>query len=256
MKTALIGYTGFIGSILAKQFDFADSYNSKNIHTIQDKTYDLIVSVGTSSLKWKANQEGDKDWEGIQKLIKPLKTVTAKRFVLISTVDVYPHPKKITEDYPLTEQEIKQPYGRNRFLLEEFIRKQFSQVTVMRLPQVFGPGLKKNFIYDITHNNALDFTHKDSMFQWYNAEHLWQDIQLSISHNLPLINMATEPIRAEEIAQECAGIAFTTITKNPPLSYNFYSKYASMFGSSDHYLYHRERIIDEIRSLITREHTA
>jgi hypothetical protein len=37
MATALIGYTGFIGSNLARQFDFDDFYNSKNIDDIAGK---------------------------------------------------------------------------------------------------------------------------------------------------------------------------------------------------------------------------
>ena len=250
MKTALIGYTGFVGSNLSDQFTFTDRYNSKNITSIEGKSYDLIVSAGTSSLKWKANQEGETDWKNIQKLIEPLTSVKTKQFVLISTVDVYPVAVQVHEDTHVTESEIPQAYGRNRFRLEEFVRKQFKNATIIRCPQLFGPGLKKNFIYDLIHHNALDFTHKDSLFQWYNIEHVWQDIQIAVKNNVPLINFATEPTRAEEVAEKCAGMAFKTITPNPPLSYNFFSKHAHLYGSVDHYLYHKKHIFREIKKLI------
>ncbi|MCR4264089.1 MAG: NAD-dependent epimerase/dehydratase family protein [Candidatus Roizmanbacteria bacterium] len=253
MKTALIGYTGFVGSNLSSQFTFTDRYNSKNINSIEGKSYDLIVSAGTSSLKWKANQEGDKDWRGILSLINPLKSVKARQFVLISTVDIYPNPQKVDEDTPVSESDISQPYGKNRFRLEEFVREQFKKATIIRCPQLFGPGLKKNFIYDLIHHNALDFTHKDSLFQWYNVAHMWQDIQIAVKNNVSLINFATEPTRAQEVAEKCAGMAFSTITKNPPLNYNFYTTYADLFGSHGNYLYRKKQIFREIKEVIDHE---
>ena len=39
------------------------------------------------------------------------------------------------------------PYGRNRLELEDLVRKEFDTL-VVRLPALFGKGLKKNFIYD------------------------------------------------------------------------------------------------------------
>ncbi|MBI4136926.1 NAD(P)-dependent oxidoreductase [Candidatus Roizmanbacteria bacterium] len=253
MKSALIGYTGFVGSNLSKQVAFTDTYNSKNIGDIQGKTYDLVVSAGTSSLKWKANQEQDQDWQGILALINPLKLVKARHFVFISTVDIYPNPQKVDEDTSISESDISQPYGKNRFRLEEFVRSQFRNVTIIRCPQLFGPGLKKNFIYDLMHHNALDFTHKDSMFQWYNLAHLWHDMQIALKHKLPLVNFATEPTRAEDIARECAAMTFQTVTDQPPLSYNFYTKYARLFNTTGNYLYYRKQIVNEIADLIAHE---
>ena len=42
MKSALIGYTGFVGSTLLRQRPFDEQYNSKNIREIAGQQFDLI----------------------------------------------------------------------------------------------------------------------------------------------------------------------------------------------------------------------
>ena len=42
MKTALIGYTGFVGGNIKSQHEFDDYYNSKNIADIESQEYDSL----------------------------------------------------------------------------------------------------------------------------------------------------------------------------------------------------------------------
>ena len=42
-------------------------------------------------------------------------------------------------------------YGRNRYYVEKFVNSHFANCTIIRLPSLFGKGLKKNFIYDLLH---------------------------------------------------------------------------------------------------------
>ena len=53
----------------------------------------------------------------------------------------------------------------------------FPKVTIVRCPQLYGENLRKNFVFDLIFDNALDFTHKDSQFQWYNLKNIWKDIE-------------------------------------------------------------------------------
>ena len=55
-KIGLIGYSGFIGSNLKKQFETKSNYNSKNISKIIDKKFDTLICAGTSSKRWQANK--------------------------------------------------------------------------------------------------------------------------------------------------------------------------------------------------------
>lgn len=252
MRTALIGHTGFVGSNLVSQTKFTDLYNSKNINDITDQTYDLVVSVGNSSLMWMANKEPEKDLANIHSFMKSIKNVRTKRFVLISTIEVYDNPIEVNEDSPINKDQLK-PYGLHRLQLEEFIKKTFDSYTIVRMPNLYGQNLKKNFVYDLIHKNRWDLTHKDNMQQWYNLEHLWKDIQTAITNDLSVINFAVEPISCQELAHYTLGIEFTTITDTPARKYDMRSKYGKLFNSNTSYLYQRDRSLKELKKFMVKE---
>lgn len=253
MKSALIGYTGFVGSNILKQKSFNDLYNSRNIDSIDGKEYDLLVSAGTRAERWKANLEPEEDWDNIKGLLNNLEKVRVKHFVLISTVDVYPNPVDCDEDTAIDIKLFTQAYGLNRFKMEEMVKKLFPKVTIIRFPQLFGPGLKKNFAFDLIHNNALDFTHKDTQMQWYNLKNIWKDIMIVITNSISLINFAVEPIKAWELARYAINMEFDNITEKPPLTYNFLTKHSHLFGSPDRYIYHKMEILDQLKDFILKE---
>jgi hypothetical protein len=74
--------------------------------------------------------------------------VRARRFVLISTIAVLDDAGAgYTESTARFETE--KAYGRHRRELEERMLGQFDHCHVLRLPALFGPGLKKNFLFDL-----------------------------------------------------------------------------------------------------------
>lgn len=150
MKSALIGYTGFVGGNLDLQYEFSDKYNSKNINEIVGKSYDFCVCAGVKAQKWVANQNPEHDWNDIQALINLLEQTTISRFVLISTVDVYPYTSNVDEETVIDQSKL-QAYGLNRLRLEEWVKKQYADHLIIRLPGLFGQNIKKNFIHDILH---------------------------------------------------------------------------------------------------------
>lgn len=256
MSSGLIGYTGFVGSNLLRQYQFDEVYNSKNIQEIRGKSFNLLVCAGVSAVKWKANKEPEADWEGIQKLLEPLLTVKVTNLVLISTVDVYPNPVGVnelsditTEDYPA--------YGKHRLRLEQLVRKQFPQVHIMRLPGLYGPGLKKNFLFDLHNTNCLHLTHKDSTFQFYNLGNIWSDIQTAVEKKLDLLNITAEPVKAQDVAKRSFGVEFETVTEKPPVQYDIQTVHADAFGKTGSYLYSADYTFDHIKQFIqTEPHTA
>lgn len=254
-KTCLVGYTGYVGSTLLTQTKFEDVYNSSNIHEIKGKAYDLVICAAAPAVKWKANQAPEEDLSNINSLIGWLKEVRANSFVLVSTVDVYSEPVGVYED-TLIEAEKAEPYGRHRYLLEQFVASNFEKHLIIRLPGLFGKGLKKNFIYDLIHNNALHLTHHKSQFQFYNMNDLWKDIQTAISSNLPLINFATEPVTAEEISNHALQQEFTNKTDKQPVFYDMKSKHVGMFNndsSSSSYRKTKEEVLQEIADFVKEE---
>ncbi len=141
---------------------------------------------------------------------------------MISTFDVYSLPIEVDENTSINKENLH-PYGKHRLELETFIQNRFDAL-VVRLPSLFGKGIKKNIVYDFLHNNLVDKIHKDSVFQFYNLEHLWQNIQVAINNNLNLVNFATEPTSVAEVAAIAFDFDFTNQTQNA-VKYDIHSKH-------------------------------
>ena len=84
MNTALIGFSGFVGSTLLKQATFESLYRSRNISDIDGLTFNTVVCAGAPAQKWMANQDPEADRQKIDGLIAHLKTIQCKTFILIS----------------------------------------------------------------------------------------------------------------------------------------------------------------------------
>lgn len=253
LYTALIGSTGFIGGNLASQARFDHSYHATDIDTIRGREYELIACAGAPGTKWLANQHPEADQQSIGRLMHALETVTAKRVVLISTVDVYPSPVGVDEDSPI-DAEQNDPYGRHRRLLEEFIASRFP-TTIVRLPALFGPGLKKNVIYDFLHKNRLDLINPTSILQFYDLSALWQDIGTVLDSRISLVNFATEPVSVEEVAREAFGFSFRNGSPPAPVHYDFRSLYAAVLGGRGGYLRDRATVLQGMRRFVAQERT-
>jgi nucleoside-diphosphate-sugar epimerase len=255
MKRALIGYTGFVGSNLAAQSKFDFLYNSSNIESIRGEEFDEVYCAGVSAVKWKANQDPEADWKGIQSLLDNLAQVKAKKFILISTVDVYKIPIGVDED-TIIDPEVCEPYGKHRFLVEEFIKEHFENTYIIRLPGLFGNGLKKNVIYDFLNNNMLEAINPKGEFQFYSLGTLTEDIQKVIDNNISLINFATPSISVAEVAKEAFGMDFKNDIDKPGAKYDVHTKYAGLFGLEGNYIQTRERVLRDMKDFVDSEKAA
>lgn len=150
MRTALVGYTGFVGSNLAAAHAFTQLYNSKNIDLATGTKPELLVYAGVRAEKFLANQMPEKDLETVQEAFSNIQRIGPRRLVLISTIDVYKNPVEVDEDSAI-ETEGLHPYGYNRYLLEQWVREAYPDALIVRLPGLYGRNIKKNFIYDYIH---------------------------------------------------------------------------------------------------------
>ena len=307
MKKALIGYTGFVGGNLVRQMDFDDLYNSKNISQIENKSYDIIICAGVRAEKYLANKYPEQDLEQIQSLIDLLGTVRCSHFVLISTIDVYNNPSDVDEDTKIDETTLH-AYGKNRLYMEKWAAQKFAKHTIIRLPALFGTGLKKNFIYDCMTKiptmimqakfeelaqkdssgiiqkcysqdangnyiydkstadadkaalisvleglgfTSLVFTDSRSSFPFYDLSRLSGHIDIAAENNLELVNFATQPVTAGEVAREVFGMDFTNENPNrPPAKYDIKTKYCKLFGGADGYIYDKSQVMAQIKNYV------
>lgn len=146
---ALVGYTGFVGSNIyasaGKQIEAA--YNSKNISEAYGTCPDLLIYAGLRAEKYLANNAPEKDMELIVQAEENIKKIKPKNLVLISTIDVFKIPKGVDENSVIDTENLH-PYGYNRFQLELWVRENYPDALIIRLPGLFGQNIKKNFIYD------------------------------------------------------------------------------------------------------------
>ena len=148
MKTTLVGYTGFVGGNLAASHRFDNCYNSSNISESFGADNGYVVYSGMPAEKFLANTNADADLQKAKTAMENIRKMRPQRLVLISTVDVYPHPHGVYEDMPIQNQDAT-PYGENRLALERWVQNEYPTALVLRLPGLFGKGLKKNFIFDM-----------------------------------------------------------------------------------------------------------
>lgn len=303
MQTALVGYTGFVGSNLTDSYEFDGLYNTKNIETAYGTKPDLLIYAGVRAEKFIANHDPEQDLQRIQEAFTNIKRIQPQRIVLISTVDVYRTPVKVDEETPVLIQDL-QPYGANRYLLEELVRNEFQEVSVVRLPGLFGSNIKKNFIFDYLNVipsmlnderfkelalkesllaeyyvrwengfyrckpltiearqelkqifanlefSALNFTDSRSIFQFYPLKRLWNDIEIVLKNKLPIWNAATEPVSAREVYQYLTGKDFMNELDATPAYYNYYTKYAKLFGENRNYILDKDGVLSEIKKFV------
>lgn len=249
MKAALIGSTGFVGGNLLREHPFTACYHSANIETIRGEHFDLVVCAGAPAAKWKANQDPVADRACVGRLMTALEGVRAERFVLISTVDVYGRADGVDEDCPPTGA---MPYGKHRLELEQFAAQRFHSL-IIRLPALFGPGLKKNAIYDLLNNNEIDKIDSRSMFQFYNVRRLWCDIHTAAEAGLSLVHLATPPVSMAEAAWSAFGMEWSNHLPATPPVYDLRTRYASLYGGAKGYIRDKQCVLAELAEFVREQ---
>lgn len=262
MKNAIIGYSGFVGSNLLQFYKFDFYYNSKNFKTARGKTFDTIFFCALPSIKYLANRYPEKDIDIIEDIKNTLDTINCKKFILISTIDVYEDSNsKKNEDYILNGNK-NHVYGRNRYLFEEYVKTKFTDFYIIRLPALFGKSLKKNIIYDLIHNNQIDKIPINSYFQWYYLEWLKNDIDVILKNKIRICNLFTEPIHTKKIIDIFDKIYSKNYIFNIEYlgdiklqkKYDITTKYGYLFNQdTKNYIYAEEKILNSLEKYLIFE---
>lgn len=231
----LIGHTGFVGSNLSKQFSFNKFYNSKNINDIINYEHELVVCSGISSVKWQANKNPEQDYKQICSLIKNLEKTKIQKLILISTIAVYDNPAD-------------NAYGQNRLYAETYLKNTFDDIHIVRLPSLFGDGLRKNAIYDLLNNEYSFLPNKHSVFQYYCLDYLWQDIKKVVDNDISVLNIATEPVIFSDVLKMFDNVEINSDKK--PHYENMLSNYGHLWDSNNSYLYSRKQVLNDLERFI------
>lgn len=247
---ALIGRSGLVGSTILNARPFDATFRSTDIETMRG-SWDVVVCAGVRAEKWKANADPEGDMAGIARLTRVLGTLRIAHLVLISTVDVYSTPLRVDEETAI-DPIGGHAYGRHRLALEAFCTERFP-CTVVRLPGLFGHGLKKNAIFDLLHENAVEKIHPESAFQFYDLSRLWADIERVRAAGLGLANLVSEPVRMADVANHAFGRVLVPTPGRTATQYDVQSRHASRFGGHNGYWYSAADAHDRIKRFVAVE---
>lgn len=302
MKTALVGYTGFVGSNIYTNGNFDAVYNSKNIEEAFGTNPELLIYAGLRAEKYLANNEPEKDMELIKEAENNIVKISPKKLVLISTIDVFKEPRNVDENSEIDTANLH-AYGYNRYQLELWVRENYPNALIIRLPGLFGKNIKKNFIYDYMNLipfmlkqekfeellkkdseleryyrlqdngfykvdvsdddkqklkdiftnlgfSALNFTDSRNVYQFYNLQRLWDDIQIALDRDIILWHPATEPVSVGELYKYLSGKEFVNVLGGMPVEYNYRTIHAEVFGGMNGYIESKAKIMKQIKLFI------
>jgi hypothetical protein len=249
---ALIGWSGYVGTTLRAQRTFGAAFRSTDIASIRGREFDTVVCAGAPAQKWIANRDPSGDAARIDGLIDHLRTVHCRRFVLISTVDVFSDPSDVDEDTPVRTEGLH-AYGLNRRRLEQAVQDRFPGHLVVRLPGLVGPGLRKNAIYDLAHDNEVHKIDSRGVFQFYPMVCLWADVRTALAEGLSLVHLTAEPLSVTAIAREAFGREFRNEVHASAARYDMRTRHSAAFGGPIGYTWSARESMVAIRAYAQSE---
>lgn len=253
MTIGLVGSTGFVGSVIAGQRQIDSGFHRPDIDTIRGRAFKRLYVAGAPAQKWMANSDPEGDERNIDTLVGHLRQVQAETVVLVSTIDVYPDPVGVDEGVRVAPEDHKQAYGRNRLRLEEAVQEHFPRVLVVRLPGLFGPGLRKNLVYDLLHDRE-EFAHRDSCFQFYDMRRFCEDVDTALRAGLELVNFATAPVAAREVGEAVFGRELSRV-EGAPVHYDMRTLHAEIYGAdaSSGYMQSADDVLAAMSGFVAQE---
>ena len=229
MESALIGATGFVGQNLRRDHDFTELYDSRIIAESAGKSFDVVVCAAAPGSMVAANRAPERDAATIDQIINHLSNLSAKRVILVSTIATlknFGHG----QDEGTDAFEAETAYGRNRRRLEAFCEAHFDDHLVLRLPALFGHGLRKNMLFDLM-NPVPSMLTDDKRDQisgalagdvWEALDALYRRDDATSMWHLDRTTLDTSPMRARiGTAIEASGFEALRFT-NPASTFQFF----------------------------------
>jgi hypothetical protein len=139
--------------------------------------------------------------------------------------------------------------------MERALSDQFDTL-VLRLPQLYGIGLKKGIVYDLLNHYRVEYINPGGRFQYYDLRRLWADTELALEAGMDALNVATPPLTSARVAAECFGIDIADqVVKGESPFTRMYTRdmrtiHAELFGGPTGYLMDDEAELAALRSFV------
>lgn len=98
--------------------------------------------------------------------------------------------------------------------------------------------------------DARYFTDSRNTYQYYPLHRLYNDIQIALKYKLNLLNINSEPVSISRLYFGIYNEEFKNEFLDKPVSYDYRTKYASLFGGEGEYMIKADEVIKEIKEFI------
>jgi len=183
----LIG-NGLIGRRLRAFLSIDHIFTQTNVSSLTNYQFGTVYCAAPSGNRIWADQNPAEDTESCRQLIQHLELIKDTKLILISTGDTQVRPDTV--------------YGRNRLKIENYIKNNFKEYHIVRLPSLIGSDITKNMLYDIKHQTPwIEKINADAWLQWYPLDRLQVDFSALTELEY---NLCSEPIQGWEIINKFA----------------------------------------------------
>jgi nucleoside-diphosphate-sugar epimerase len=178
----VLGARGFVGAAVLAELQQADTclgVDVDNYAACTGQACDVLVNVNGNSKKFLADEDPAREFElSVASVVRSLQDFPAKKYVYISTVDVYTNftSPDDTAETAVIDPARQSRYGFHKWLAEQYVRKACGDWLITRLGGMVGPGMKKSPVYDLLHDAPLR-VHLDSAFQYIHTREVGRVIR-------------------------------------------------------------------------------
>ena len=208
----LIGGKGLVGSGFRRyfkkhkiKFKIITRDNKKKFF---GKKCNTIIDCNGNGSKRKANNDPTFDFEAsVKSVVENLNNIKFNKYIYISTVYTYRNltNKKDTTEKCQKNSDSISPYGLNKRIAELYVKKLSPTYLIFRLPFIVGPGLKRNSVYDLTHNKKTYYTF-NSQINWIHTDTIAKSIITILKKNIKnqIFNLASrDSITIDKVLELC-----------------------------------------------------
>lgn len=171
-EVAVIGAQGFIGANLcehlqAKGMRVTPMTHNTRLETFADAVFDSVYFCAGNAKTFLSSKEPTHCLnKSVTELYRYLTQLKYIKFILVSSITVYPEKlAEKCEDIDLGLNNLSL-YGAHKLLAERYVKEFAGSWVIARASGFFGPGLKKNLLYDLKTGQTNIYLQEDSWIDY------------------------------------------------------------------------------------------
>jgi len=172
----VIGARGFIGSNVVRHLrergvEVREAYRETPLESLTGERFDVVYFCAGNSRTYLSEREPLTCLnENVGTLYTYLKALNYRKWVHLSSSSVYPQSaREKVETMPIAVHELSL-YGAHKLLSERYVTRFAPEWVIVRPTSFFGPGLKKNLLFDLRAGKRDVFLRRDSVLDYIPIE--------------------------------------------------------------------------------------